>query len=251
MSTPPDVPDIGQDVTPDPGIFYTFQDEFNGPAGSPPAAHWVYAYTPGPGELEAYTNSRNNSYLDGQGNLVIAVTTDGKGHYWSARLTTAGTFSQQGGHFEARVKFAPQAGIWPAFWLLGNDFTTAGWPDCGEVDIFELFGAGTIQSTVHAPNGATTYQVDAAIPNDTDWHTYRLDWDLAAEVFTFSQDGQPYLTVSAEQLPAASWVFGPGAPNNGGMFFLLNVAVGGYVGTPPPATVFPAVMLVDFVRAWK
>ena len=77
------------------------------PAGSAPAAHWVYDSAPGPGELEQYVNSRNNSYLDGEGNLVIAVTTDGKGHYWSARLKTEGTFAQKGGARSATISPCP------------------------------------------------------------------------------------------------------------------------------------------------
>jgi beta-glucanase (GH16 family) len=240
-----------QDISPDPGILYTFQDEFDGPDGSAPAAHWVYDSVPGPGELEVYTESRNNSYLDGLGNLVIAATTDGEGHYWSARLCTNGTFAQQGGHFEMRIKLNSQAGAWPAAWMLGTDFNTQGWPRCGEVDILEDYGRSSIESTVHTPNGRTTYMQQGGVPSDTDWHAYRLDWDLGARTFTFNRDGWPYLTVSANQFPAASWVFGPGGPNNGGMFFLLNVAVGGYVGTPPAATEFPVSMLVDYVRAWQ
>jgi beta-glucanase (GH16 family) len=246
-----------QNILPDPSIAYTFQDEFNGPAGSAPSALWKYDLGGGGwgnNELETYTNSRNNSYLDGQGHLVIAATTDRNGHYWSARLTTNGTFAQQGGHFEARVQLNAQAGIWPAFWMMGNNFNSAGWPQCGEVDIFENYGivsAPFIETTVHTPNGSTTYNQHTDIVLDNEWHTYRLDWDLEAETFAFSRDGAPYFTVSAEQYPTESWVFGPASSNNGGMFFLLNVAVGGFVGIPSTATQFPALMLVDYVRAWR
>jgi len=249
-------PSVNQDIEPDPGIFYTFQDEFDGPAGSAlNTAKWKYDLGGGGwgnNEMEVYTDSLNNSYLDGQSNLVIAATTDGAGHYWSARLNTNGIFAQQGGHFEARIKLAPQAGIWPAFWMLGANYSTAGWPQCGEVDIAELFGpAAFINSTVHTPNGTAVNSVGGTVPSGTAWHTYRLDWDLAAETFTFNLDGQPYYTISSVELPATSWIFGPATPSNGGMFFLLNVAVGGETSTPPATTMFPAVMLVDFVRAWK
>ena len=239
--------------TPAPASGYTFTDDFNGSAGSAPdSAKWVYDLGGGGwgnGELETYTDSRNNSYLDGNGNLVIAATTDGQGHYWSARLKTLSKFAQLGGHFETRIKLNSQPGIWPAFWLMGQDITSVNWPRCGEVDVLEDFGHSQVQTTVHTPNGTSTYQKNAIIISDTAWHVYRMDWNLAAEVFTFYRDNVPYFTASASQFPTASWVFGPTSPDNGGMFFLLNVAVGGYVGAPKPAS-WPVTMLVDYVHAW-
>jgi beta-glucanase (GH16 family) len=244
-----------QSILPDPAVAYTFQDEFFGPAGSAPdTAKWGYdlgAGGWGNNELETYTSTRANSYLDGQGHLVISATTDGKGGYMSARMNTNGKFQQQGGHFEARIQLDSQPGLWPAFWLLGSNIGSSGWPMCGEVDIMEDYGQGFTETTVHTPNGSSaTYTQHSDVILDNNWHTYRLDWDLQAEVFTFSRDGSPYFTASAEEFPSQSWVFGPQAPNNGGMFFMLNMAVGGFVGAPPAATKFPAVMLVDYVRAW-
>lgn len=245
------------DMEPDPSIAYTFQDEFDGPAGSAPSALWKYdlgAGGWGNNELETYTSSRANSYLDGEGHLVIAVLKSSTGAYTSARLNTNGTFKQQGGHFEARIKLTTTAGVWPAFWLMGADFNTVNWPQCGEVDVLEDYGIAAtpfLESTVHTPNGSSTYNQHSDIASDNDWHTYRLDWNLQAETFTFSRDGYPYQTLSAEQFPASSWVFGPATPNNGGMFMLLNVAVGGFVGTPPASTEFPVQMLVDYVRCWQ
>ena len=237
-----------------PASGYTFADEFDGAAGSAPdPSKWVYdlgAGGWGNGELETYSNSTNNAYVDGNSNLVIAATTDGKGNYWSARLKTLGKFAQLGGSFEARIKLNSQPGIWPAFWMMGQDITSVSWPKCGEVDILEDFGKGQVQSTVHTPDGSSTYQKNASIASDTAWHVYRLDWDLAAETFTFYRDGVSYLAVTSSSFPVSSWVFGPGSPNNGGMFFLLNVAVGGYVGAPKPAS-WPVEMMVDYVHAWK
>ncbi len=91
---------------------YAFDDEFNGPVGAAPnPAKWNYdlgRWTDS-NELETYTDSRANSYLDGQGHLVIKAlrSGNGSGHagYTSARLTTQGTFSRSHGNFEARIKF--------------------------------------------------------------------------------------------------------------------------------------------------
>jgi beta-glucanase (GH16 family) len=235
---------------------YTFYDDFDGPAGSAPdPTKWGYDLGGGGwgnSELETYTNSRANSYVDGNSNLVIAAT-EVNGAYFSARLRTIGLFNQIGGHFEGRVKLSPQLGIWPAFWLLGQDVPTVQWPKCGEIDILENFGySSEISSSVYTQNvGNSTYGYGASIPSDGDWHVHRAD--VEAEGITFSIDGYEYGHCPATYCPPASWVFGPQEPNNGGLFFLLNIAVGGKSSqNPPPATTkFPATMLVDYVRAWQ
>lgn len=236
---------------------YTFNDDFDGPVGSAPdPAKWVYSLGGGGhgnNDLEVYTSSRTNSYLDGKSNLVIAAT-ESNGVYSSAQLTTQGLFSQQhGGHFEARIQLTPQLGIWPAFWLLGQDITTVGWPKCGEIDVLENFGySSEISSSVYTPNtGETTYGFGSTVADDGNWHVYRMDLD--AEGITFSRDGYEYGHCPATYCPPASWVFGPQEPNNGGLYILLNIAIGGNSSqSPPPATTkFPATMLVDYVRAWQ
>jgi YD repeat-containing protein len=179
---------------------------------------------------------------------VKTVNRDGVS-YTSARLKTQGKFSQLGGQFQARIKLNSQPGLWPAFWLLGRDITTVGWPKCGEVDIVEDFGHSVVESSVHAPDGTRTYDVSGNIASDTDWHVYQLDWD--ARGFVFSRDGTTYLTVHNIFCPPSAWVFGPSQPNNGGMFILLNLAVGGDAGMPPASVRFPVEMLVDYVRVQK
>ena len=235
---------------------YTFNDDFDGPAGSAPEpTKWEYNLGGGGhgnSDLEVYTNSRANSYIDGNSNLVIAAT-EANGVYFSAQLRTLGLFSQLGGHFEARIQLNVQQGIWPAFWLLGQDINTVGWPGCGEVDVLENFGySSDIQSSVYTLNtGRATYGYHSTIAGDGAWHVYRADLD--AEGITFSRDGYEYGHCPATYCPPKSWVFGPQEPNNGGMYMLLNIAVGGNSSaSPPPATtVFPATMLVDYVRAWQ
>jgi beta-glucanase (GH16 family) len=236
---------------------YTFYDDFDGAAGSAPdPTKWAYDLGTGSNgwgnrELQVYTDTRANSYVDGNSNLVIAALSDGKGGYTSARLNTRGLFSQVCGTFEARIKLVSQPGIWPAFWTMGQDKPTAGWPACGEVDILEDFGANVIHSTIHAPNGSITYNGPSfTLPGDASWHVYRAS--VSAEGVSFFRDGYEHGHISAASCPPGSWVFGPQEPNNGGLFFILNVAVGGNaVTSPPPATTkFPALMYVDYVRAW-
>src|SRR2546423_914669 len=124
----------------------SWSDEFDGPNGSAPdPAHWV-AETGGKwanNELQGYTARPKNVRIE-NGNLVIEVFkerfsgSDGiRREYTSARLKTDGRFSQRYGRFEARIKLPAGRGIWPAFWLLGNDLSSVGWPACGEIDIME------------------------------------------------------------------------------------------------------------------
>jgi beta-glucanase (GH16 family) len=239
---------------------YAFQDEFDGPAGSPPdPARWRYDLGGGGwghGELQTYTDSTANVFQDGQSHLVIRATREGRpapGNgragtcYHSARITTRDTFTQQGGCFEARIRVISQPGLWPAFWLMGRDVGTAGWPRCGEVDVLGDFGDSTVHSAVHAPAGAASVRTaQRDLPSDTGWHTYRLDW--SADGMSFSRDGHRYLIVRRGFCGAQAWVYGPGEPHNGGMFLLLNLAVGGQVGDPPDSTRFPADLMVDYVR---
>ena len=238
-------------------VTYTFADEFDGPAGSAPdPSKWTYDLGGGGwgnNELEVYTSSRANSFLDGQSHLVIratqtvdtssgqAVTT-----YNSARLKTQGLFSQYQGTFEARIKLSISQGAWPAWWMKGANQPQVGWPECGEVDMLENYGkSASVETTVHTPNnaGTGTYAAYADIPADDGWHIWRAVWSAAA--FSFYQDGSRYLTVRPSQLP--NWCYSSGVP----MFMLLNLAIGGNpTGTPPPATQFPLDMLVDYVHVW-
>ena len=240
---------------------YTFQDEFDGPAGAPPdPARWAYDLGGGGwgnNELQVYTDARANVFQDGRSHLVIRATRElapGRGAappgrtYRSARITTRGRFAQLGGSFEARIKVTSQRGLWPACWLMGQDIGTAGWPHCGEVDLLEDFGYSTVQSSVHVPAGGdAVHTAYGDLPGDGRWHVYRLDWTPGG--MSFSRDGERYLTVHDDFCPPGSWVYGPHPPHNGGMFLLLNLAVGGNVGAPADDAQFPADLMVDYVRA--
>ena len=128
-----------------------WSDEFSGPNGSPiDRTKWI-AETGGKGwgnhELEYYTDHSENASLQ-DGNLVIRalqekyIGPDGvERNYTSARLKTFGKFSQTYGRFEARIKIPDGQGIWPAFWMLGDDIDRVGWPACGEIDFMETIGS--------------------------------------------------------------------------------------------------------------
>ncbi len=233
---------------------YAFADDFDGPAGSAPdPSKWTYDMGGGGwgnNELQVYTSARENSFLDGHGNLVIRATravdgSTGQATYRSARLKTLGKFSQYHGTFEARIKLAPEEGAWPAWWMMGANIGQVGWPRCGEVDILENFGdSGDVATSVHTPNGSGVFTKRATTAVDDQWHVWRLQWKPGAAGFTFFKDGVPYSNVAPSHLP--DWCFSSGVP----MFMLLNLAVGGAAGSPSAASRFPVEMLADYVRVW-
>jgi len=260
----------GSAYTPSPpppagGFTLVWSDEFNGADGSAPdSSKWIYD-TGGKGwgnnELECYTSLTQNAQVKG-GNLVITslhqpayACSDGTiRDYTSARLKTQGLFSQAYGRFEARIKIPFGQGMWPAFWMLGNNITSVNWPTCGEIDIMENIGKepGTVHGSLHGP-GTTTLTSDAtssfnlpAGQNFSDaFHLYAVEWEPAT--IRFYVDSNLYATFTQSQWPAGgTWVF------DHPFFVLLNVAVGGnWPGSPDTTTVFPQQMLVDYVRVYS
>jgi beta-glucanase (GH16 family) len=235
-----------------------WSDEFDGPNGSAvDSTKWGFD-TGGNGwgnnELEYYTSRTENASREG-GMLVIKALkeTFGGRDYTSARLLTRNKFSQAYGRIEARIKLPYGQGIWPAFWMLGDNLNTAGWPNCGEIDIMENIGRepSIVHGTVHGPGYSGENGIGAAYPLPTgqkfsdNFHTFAVEWE--PNVMRFYVDGLLYKTITPANLPAGkSWVF------DHPFFIILNVAVGGYWPLYPDATtVFPQQMLVDYVRVYQ
>ena len=230
-----------------------WSDEFDGPANaSPDPSKWTYDVGGGGWgnqELETYTNSVENVRLDGNGHLVIRAVANGTS-YTSARLKTQGLFTAQYGHVEASIKLPTGRGIWPAFWMLGSNISSVGWPQCGEIDVMENIGSepSINRGSAHGPGYAGGQSITARylLPGSAKFsdafHTFAIDWTPGTIVF--SVDGTTYNTVTRSSIPSgASWVFD--AP----FFLLLNVAVGGtFPGSPDATTQFPQEMVVDYVR---
>jgi beta-glucanase (GH16 family) len=233
-----------------------WSDEFTGPAGSAPdLTKWTYelgATGWGNKELERYTDSRENSLLDGRGNLVIRARKTSDGHT-SARLKTEGKFTFTYGKVEARIKIPFGQGIWPAFWMLGANIGTVHWPACGEIDIMENIGKepARIHGTVHGPGYSgghgigKPYDLAGSGKFADDFHVFTVVWQ--PDSLEFLADGVTYHKVTPEAIPEKSaWVFQ--AP----MYLLLNLAVGGnWPGNPDETTQFPQEMLVDYVRVYR
>ncbi len=240
-----------------------WSDEFNGPNGSlPDPAKWTVV-TGGSGfgnrELETYTNRPLNVHQE-KGKLVITgrkesfTGADGIAReYTSGRLQTKGLFETQYGRMEARIKVPAGQGLWPAFWMMGSNDSTVIWPECGEIDIMENIGSESsmVHGSLHGPqySGSTPLTAAYTLPHQarfTDaFHLFAVEWE--PNEIRFYVDDKLFFTQTAASLPPSKhWVF------NHPFYLLLNLAVGGnWPGYPDPSTVFPATMLVDYVRVYK
>ncbi len=233
----------------------TWSDDFNGSAGQlPDATKWTFDIGTGDGgwgnaELQSYTNSPQNVSLDGNGNLVITAIRDGN-RFTSARIKTQGLFAQKYGRFEARLKTPYGPGLWPAFWMLGENIETVGWPQCGEIDIMELRGQepNVIHGTIHGPgySGGNPITKKYGLADgrfDTDFHVYAVEW--YEDRIDFFVDDYLYHRIESKDVPG-EWVY------NEPFFILMNVAVGGnYVGFPTAGTPFPQRMTIDYVKVYR
>lgn len=234
-------------------------DEFNGSAGTlPSATRWTPQTGDGWGngaEWQTYTSSARNASQDGAGNLAITARAEpgvGAHGYTSARLTTQNKFSFRYGRLESRMRLPAGKGMWPAFWAMGDDIDTAGWPANGEVDVMESLGHdhSTWYAHIHGPDAANNdvaWGRDLLTPFDltTGFHTYGVTWSPTSISWTF--DGSTVATVKPADLPAgARWVY------DHNFHVLLSLAVGGaWPGYPDATTPMPATWLVDWVRVYQ
>lgn len=248
----------------DPSVWsLIWSDEFNGPNGAPvDAGKWtaeVGGWGWGNNELEYYTTRTDNAFQSSGSLAIKAIKEHYTGadnvtrEYTSARLITKNKFTATYGRFEARLKLPFGQGIWPAFWLLGNDIDSVGWPQCGEIDVMENIGKEPtiVHGTIHGPgySGGAGLGSSYSLPNNQRFadafHTFAVEWE--PNVVRFYCDGILYQTRTPADLPAGkTWVY------NHPFFILMNVAVGGdWPGSPDASTVFPQTMLVDYVRVYQ
>ena len=234
-----------------------WHDEFDGNSLDP--AKWTYALGGngwGNKELESYTDRAANLSVSGGMLHITAIKEPFTGKdgiardYTSARILTQNKFAQAYGRFEARIRIPAGQGIWPAFWLLGDQ---GRWPANGEIDIMENIGKepSTVHGTAHGPgySGGNGIGKRFALPGGTrfadDFHVYAVEWE--PNEIRWYVDDHLYHTLSPAGLPAGTkWVY------DHPFYILLNLAVGGNWPGPPDATTqFPQTMLVDFVRVYQ
>ena len=164
-------------------------------------------------ELQYYTSNSNNLAVDGAGHLVITALSgsytgsDGvTRNYTSGAIQTKGLFQARYGTLEARIEIPQGQGMWPAFWAVGSDTDSVGWPRCGEIDMMENLRNDpfTIYGSIHGPQSgvANGYGITTAKHSHVSlaggFHLYGVTWSPNKLVFTL--DGAAYATYTPESL---------------------------------------------------
>jgi beta-glucanase (GH16 family) len=233
-----------------------WSDEFNGTAID--TSNWGYEIGfIRNSELQYYTSRPENARIE-SGNLVIECRRESYNgaQYTSASLNTQGKRSFRYGRIEMRAKLPYSKGLWPAFWTLGVNISTVGWPACGEIDIMEMIGGGEgfddkTYGTIHYDNGGhqgngSSYQLPTGIFADA-YHIFAVEWDSTN--IKWFMDGVNFHTVNISNQSIYSEL-------HQSQYLLLNLAIGGSwpnsVGkTPDASTVLPQKYYIDYVRVYN
>jgi beta-glucanase (GH16 family) len=237
------------------GMSLRGKEEFNGPAGALPNPNYFDYDLGGNGwgneEKQVYTKNPDNVRLSGTGQLIIEARRVGE-TFTSARVVTRDKQAFGYGLIEARIKMPEGQGLHPAFWLLGSNIRHVGWPNCGEIDVIEIVNsAKQYHNAIHGPLDADpdtpwkdSHDGDASADLSSDFHVYQVFREPGR--IKLGIDGVvvgEYTTVAMP--PGARWVLD--AP----MYINLNIALGGtWPGPIGPSTVFPAAMVIDWIRYW-
>ena len=236
---------------------YLWNDEFDGTAID--TSKWTFEIGTGSSgwgnnEKEFYTGRKENAYVQDGILHIRANKEEYEGSsYTSARMITKGKFSFTYGTVEARIALPVGKGIWPAFWMLGENIDAVSWPACGEIDIIEAVNTENVvygtnhwsNNGEHAQYGKNTkdYYGTSKELDITEFHTYKLTWDK--KLITVYVDDFKYHEISIEDNAGNTDAF------HKPFFFLLNVAVGGnWPGFEIDDTQFPNEMLVDYIRVY-
>lgn len=241
FSTQPPYESTGPDFT-----NLVWSDEFD-TDGAPDASKWNMEIGNsngwGNGELEYYR--AENAVVSGGTLKITAKKEDFNGfQYTSARMNTHNHEDFTYGKVEVKAKLPAGGGIWPALWMLGSDYATNSWPNCGEIDFMEFVGNDplNIHWTLHYPGNSGGNANTTAGPVDgvtTDFHIYSIIWN--ADAVTFYVDGtqKKVFTNSAA------------VPFNHDFFLIFNVAMGGTFGGTVSPTFTQGTMEVDYVRVYQ
>lgn len=200
----------------------------------------------GNNEQQYYTD-RNIKVSNGTMKITAKREDYGGMKYTSSRITTKNKKNFKYGKIEARIKMPKFKGVWPAFWMLGANQDSVGWPKCGEIDIMEAINdENLVYGTLHWFNDPGNNNADSgssvAVANRTEYHVYGVEW--TADKLRWYVDGKVYRTmdVSNDSFSEVRKEY----------FVIFNMAIGGqWPGYDIDETAFPATMEVDWVRAYK
>lgn len=231
-----------------PGLQNVWSDEFN---DSVIGDDWTFEIGTGSngwGNNELQYYREENTRLD-NGYLIITAKQENYGgrQYTSSRIITENKQQFQYGRIDARIKLPYSQGIWPAFWMLGQNFRQVGWPYCGEIDVMEMIGGQLgdrqVFGTLHwYDNGYASYGGNKTWPTPLhqEFHVFSIVWDQ--QQIRWYIDNQQYHQQDISQIPAFQ------LPH----FFIINIAVGGnWPGSPNGQTQLPQQMAIDYIRVFE
>ncbi|TXE09949.1 family 16 glycosylhydrolase [Seonamhaeicola algicola] len=221
-----------------------WSDEFDTP-GAPDTNKWTYdlgAGGWGNQELQTYTDNGENVIVQ-DGLLKITAKANGSG-YTSARLKSENLQEFTYGRVEVRAKLPAAQGTWPAIWMLGANFDTVGWPNCGEIDIMEQTGQDKAKTSaaLHFPGNSAGNAITSETSNTTattEFHNYSVEW--TATTIKFLVDDTLFLSFENT----------PGSVFNADFFMILNVAMGGTLGGTIDPSFTEDTMEIDYVRIYQ
>ncbi len=237
---------------PEPSTDYTklvFEDNFD-KDGAPDPTKWSYDLGRGNSgwgnnEKQNYTNSASNIVVEG-GFLKITAKKESSGgaEYSSARLKSDGKYAFKYGKVEVRAKLPSGGGTWPAIWMLGQNYATKEWPECGEIDIMEHVGnsQNLVHGTFHYPgrSGGNANTASKTIPNvSTEFHVYKAVWS-AENIQLYADDVLIHTLANTGSLPF-----------NSEFFLILNFAMGGNMGGNIDPAFTQSTMEIDYVRVYQ
>lgn len=222
-----------------------WSDEFNGTSVS--TTNWNFETGAGGwgNNEQQYYRSQNASVSNG--NLVITAKREsfGGANYTSARMTTQNKRTFTYGKMEARIKLPLGQGLWPAFWMLGSNIGSVGWPSCGEIDIMEHINSeSNVYGTIHWNANGYAYYTGNTVTSPANYHVYSIEWNSSS--IKWFVDGVKYHEANIlNNINSTEEFHRP-------FFFILNLAVGGnWPGQTIDNSKLPASMFVDYVRVYQ
>jgi beta-glucanase (GH16 family) len=236
-------------------LILVWEDKFNGSSVNP--EDWTFetgAGGWGNNELQNYTSGENAEIVNGKLIITARKVNDEKqpGSYTSSRIITMNKKEFRYGRMEIRAKLPSGKGIWPAIWMLGSNFKSAGWPACGEIDIMEYVGyePNTVHSTLHTPSsyGNSVNGVTVSLEScEEEFHNYGIIWTEKYISFYIDTPGNITYTYAPANKNSNTWPF------DQPFFFILNIAVGGTWGGAQGIdnAIFPQTMEVDYVKVYQ
>jgi beta-glucanase (GH16 family) len=229
-----------------------WQDAFDGE--SIDAENWKFDIGGsgwGNNEWQFYTDRPENVRLENE--MLVIEAREEKfvtRNYTSGRIKTQDLRAFTYGRVEARMKLPYGTGIWPAFWMLGDDIATTPWPRCGEIDIMEHIGRQPthVYGTVHGPGysgsgGVGHYKTFPSGSLSDEFHVFAIEWE--PDEIRWYVDDEQFFQLTPKSVPG-DWVY------DHPFFIIINLAVGGnWPGYPDETTVFPQYLMVDYVRVYQ